>query len=526
MYKALTIVSFLFLLTNFPALAQNTWQPQVAKLENGLLIYSRDEEENQIPDFSYAGYKNSNTSIPVISKVLKKISPVKGDNTNHINQAILSLAKKPKNSNGIRGVLLLRKGRYDVYGVIKVNVDGIIIRGAGSGNNPDSASVIYGRGNSPVKRTIMVAGSGTTKWEKKGEQTKITTDFVAVNSNSFEVESTRGFNVGDVIVIEHPCTEEWLKAVDYGGTAGTVSERWKVDEYPIVFKRTIKEIRGNSIVIDVPVYNHLNRKLAQSYIFKVREDVRYNIGIEDLRIEISDWKDRDSDEDHARNALQLKGVEDCWVKNVSSANFINSGISLVNANRVSVLDCLAEDPVSRIHGGRRYNFSVDDYCSQILFENCVAKKGRHNYISNGATTVSGIVFLNCVSIDPYASSEGHRKWSMAVLFDNFTDRGHLKGNNIVLGAYNRGSYGTGHGWSLAHSVIWNCDLRRPDGRMGIVICQKPPTAQNYVIGGFADVNRNVPFPQYGSGYIEGVNKDMKLLPESLFEQQLEERTGR
>src|SRR5690606_9920363 len=142
----------------------------------------------------------------------------------------------------------------------------------------------------------------------------------------------------------HPCTEEWLKAIDYGGTAGAEAERWKVDEYPIVFKRTIKKIAGNTITIDVPVYNHLNRRLAQSYIYKIKEDLRYSIGVEDLRIEILDWKERDNDEDHAKNALQLKGVEDCWVRNVSAANFINSGISLVNANRVSILDCLAEDP--------------------------------------------------------------------------------------------------------------------------------------------------------------------------------------
>lgn len=519
---SLIFVCFIFLSGN----AQTSWQSQLVKQENGKLVYKQDEEGNRIPDFSYAGYKNSNTSIPEVNKVLKEISPVKGDNTYHINQAILSLAKAPKNKEGIRGVLLLKKGGYDVYGTIKINVDGLIIRGAGSGINPDSATVIYGRENSPAKRTIMVAGSGAGKWEKTSQQTDITTDFVAVNSMSFEVESTNGYKEGDVIVIEHPCTEEWLKAIEYGGTAGVAAERWKVDEYPIVFKRTVKKISGNTITIDVPVYNHLNRKLAQSYIYKIKEDVRYNIGVEDLRIEILDWTDRDEDEHHAQNALQLKGVEDCWVSNVSAANFINSGISLVNANRVSVINCVAENPVSRIHGGRRYNFSVDDYCNQILFKDCVAKKGRHNYISNGTTTVSGIVFLNCLSVDPYASSEGHRKWSMAILFDNLKDTGHLPGNKIVLGAYSRGSYGTGHGWSLAHSVIWNCDLRRPNGEAGIVICQKPPTAQNYVIGGHAVVNKNTPFPQYRSGYVESVNQDAELFPKSLFEQQVKERAGK
>ena len=49
---------------------------------------------------------------------------------------------------------------------------------------------------------------------------------------------------------------------------------------------------------------------------------------------------------------------------------------------------------------------------------------------------------------------------------------------VVLGLYNRGDYGTGHGWASAHSVAWAHDLAD-----GIGIIQRPPTAQNYAIGG-------------------------------------------
>ncbi|MEJ5961881.1 peptidoglycan-binding protein [Pedobacter immunditicola] len=522
LYLLIALVSILTL--NVSIQAQTSADNRMVKFENNKLVYNQDKEFNRIPDFSFAGYKNSNVDVPAIKNVIRTISPIPGDNTDHINKAIQASKNVPKDDHGQRGVLLLKKGKYDVYGIINVDVDGLVIRGEGSGNNPDEATVIYGRGNSPAQRNIMVVGSGTKKWQKATLQTDIVTDFVQVSSNSFEIKDAKPYQIGDLIVIEHPCSEDWLKAVDYGGTADDTIGKWTVGFRPIVFKRTITKIKGNQVTIDVPFYNHLNRKLSQSVIYKVKDDVKSNIGIENLRIEILDWKERDNDEDHAKSALQMAGVKDSWIKDVSAANFSMSGFSFVNAERVSVLNCIAEDPVSLIKGGRRYNFSVDDYCGQILFKDCIAKKGRHNYVSNGTTTVAGIVYLNCLSVDPYATTEGHRQWSMAMLFDNFKDIGTMPKNKLVLGIYNRGSYGTGHGWANAHSVLWNCDVRREDGQHGIMTCQKPPTAQNYVIGGYGTVNKNTPFPQYPYGYVDGVNQPMAgLLPESLFLQQLKER---
>ena len=77
---------------------------------------------------------------------------------------------------------------------------------------------------------------------------------------------------------------------------------------------------------------------------------------------------------------------------------------------------------------------------------------------------------------------------MGILFDkiSFTDvclyhltcvKPNIKTTRpLVLGLYNRGSYGTGHGWSAAHSVAWNVLGSQP------ISVQKPPTAQNYAVG--------------------------------------------
>jgi hypothetical protein len=93
-------------------------------------------------------------------------------------------------------------------------------------------------------------------------------------------------------------------------------------------------------------------------------------------------------------------------------------------------------------------------------------------------------------------------------------------NPRLLGLYNRGYYGTSHGWSSVHSVAWNCDVAYGD-----LIVQKPPTGQNYAIGcsggNITGVKPPASFNE-PEGYIEGKNQD-GLEPRSLYLAQLEER---
>ncbi len=144
-------------------------------------------------------------------------------------------------------------------------------------------------------------------------------------------------------------------------------------------------------------------------------------------------------------------------------------------------------------------------------------------MSNGTSWTSGCVFLDCTSSGAYASSEGHRQWSQALLYDNVVELdGPRPGYNPrLLGLYNRGHYGTSHGWALVHGVAWNCDVAA-----GNLTIQKPPTGQNYAIGCSGDItgiSPPAPFP-VPEGYIEGTNQ-AGLEPRSLYLAQLEDRLG-
>ncbi len=514
------------------------WQSKLLSInKNGDLIYHPDDDGFILPDFSHAGYKGGGIPLPDVP-VIKIISAQEGDNTFYIQTMIDSIGMLPKDSNGFRGALLLNAGRYEIYGSIHLKYDGVVLRGVSGNDDPSDNTIIYARGNNPVQRDVIVLGADSLiTGEKKRYQFqyKITSPSVAVGSLSFPIENLDSLDIGDQIIIYHPCTSHWLEKINYGGvpapSKGEPDERWKENMLPIVYNRYITNIENNTqtITIDAPVFYTLNTTLSPAYIYKPDMDGTIRqVGIENLRIEIE--TSGETDENHAWQAIRLRSVENVWVRNCTLLHFGQSGIITEATTRTTIENCSSIDPVSVITGERRYNFNTSVYSQLILFKSCYARNGRHNYISNGTSTASGNVFLRCISEGSYEATEGHRKWTHGMLFDNYKEI-HLRPiegwrkwayrSRFVLGLYNREDIGTGHGWSAVQSVLWNCDV---DKNKGKIVAQKPPTSQNYAIGCIArDINGRKSFTsRYKKGYVEGKNKPF-LQPASLYEAQLEHR---
>lgn len=527
MHLLMILAIFVSLFISTSSVGQ-TWQSSLVYYgTDGRLNYTEDADGNRIPDFSHAGYKGGGIPLPVVPTV-RMIGPVTGDNTARIQAAIDSVGALPLNQYGIRGALLLSAGRYDVHGVLRMNVSGVVLRGEGDGTDPATNTIIVARGNTPHQRTLLTAGGGSsTLWRDSvsGTRTNILDDTVFVGSRSFRLQNPSRFTVGDNIIIYHPCTGEWLTAIDSGGThyrepgaEPGVDLPWAVGSQPIVYNRYITRISGDTITVDAPVFNHLVRSLSQPYVYKyARNGLRTEIGIEHLRIEIETAGG--TDENHAWNAIALTQIENAWIKKCTMLYFGHAGVITSTASRITIDSCQALDPVSAITGERRYNFNMYNASQQILVSNCRTTNGRHDYVSNGTSWTSGCVFLNCTSERTYAASEGHRRWTTGFLYDNvvFTS----PNTTTVLALYNRGHYGTSHGWAIAHSVAWNCDA---GGRT--ILIQRPPTAQNYSIGSRGTITGMTPPAPFvePQGYIEGTN-NTGLYPRSLYLAQLAERMG-
>ncbi|MBE9002084.1 LysM peptidoglycan-binding domain-containing protein [Nostoc sp. LEGE 12447] len=494
---------------------------------NGKLTYTSDKEQNRIPDYSYAGYRYGEIELPNVPEVLS-ISPIAGDNTAHIQKALDAVSTRQPDGNGFRGALVLKPGVYELRSTIQIKASGVVLRGSGDGSDRTKDTILVakvvdkpiveGKQDRPSDKSVVILGTNNPAPWKSGDETKITDDFVQVGSLGFNVENASLFKAGDAIIIKHPSTQKWIDALD-GGGVGEVDDPdknpWKPGKINIVYYRRVDRVEGNKIILDAPIYNHLDRKLSQSTVCKIKSsEVLTNVGLENLRIEIDKGGE---DEKFLWSAVSVIGAEDAWVRNLTALHFGFSGVYTEGALRVTVTDVKAFDPIAIRTGGRMYNFNTEKHSQLILFQNCEATNGRHNFISNGTSSASGIVFHKCKSKGlgsnsaDNSDSEGHRLWTQAMLFDSI-DENSLNTGSIAL--INRGNFGSGHGWSAAHSTIWNYN--------GTIIVQKPPTAQNYAVSSTGKVQKKFKFSGV-IGNVEGEGEKGKLSPASLYEAQLKER---
>lgn len=507
--------------------AQESWQSQlVIQDESGSLTYKKDNDGFVIPDFSQAGYGNGKdlpvVSLPERTITLSPLEDKEADNTQHIQKAIDEVGKQALDAEGIRGVVLLKAGRYNVDGTLNLTYDGVILRGEGNCFSDNDSTVLYGRNAAEkAKRLILMGNSSAHNWGNgKGDaQVNIVTQKVMPGDYSFQVEDASAYRVGDLICIKYPTTTAWLEAVWYGGNTKRntdESKKWKTKDIDMSYHRYVTKVEGNMIEVDAPVFYALDKQYAQAYIYKISNPgtIRHNVGIENLHISF-ERSPENSTANVDQNCIYMSSLENSWVKGVSMSGFVHAGIKTTSTTRSTIEDCYAIDPSGLCTGGTYYNFENYHRSQLILLKDCYARNGRHHYISNGCASTSGIVVLNFRSELSLAQAEGHRLWSQGILFDNWAELGTIKSNAGKIGMYLRDNMGSGHGWGGTNSVFWNCDVQD-----GAIYLDKVPTGQNYAIGCTAKTIRRYRnnMSEYINGYIEGQNRK-GLQPASLYEAQ-------
>ena len=140
----------------FSSIASSQTSKIFYKDDQGRLNYVSDNESNRITDFSFAGYKAGEANIPSFPVEIT-ISPISGDNTTYIQQAMDQIEVMPL-INGILGAVLLQGGA--------------VLRGQGNVTNRASNSIIF----SPKISTLI----GTNVFSIIGENSS---RFIAVDDN-------------------------------------------------------------------------------------------------------------------------------------------------------------------------------------------------------------------------------------------------------------------------------------------------------------------------------------------------------
>jgi hypothetical protein len=342
-----------------------------------------------------------------------------------------------------------------------------------------------------------------------------------------------------LVCIYHPCTDKWLASINYGevGNDPSVYKDWTSSSAPIYYHRTVTKVThtdGETVVeFNAPVFYTLRKSLSQSVLYRFKRTALQNIGLENLRVDCA--AKAIPDENHSWNCIGYKNADNCWARDVVATHFGQAGFFTERATAITFENCYALDPVGEVTGERMYNFNQSSRSQLILYKHCYARGGRHNFISNGTSTVSGCVVYKCKSEGSRTSSEGHRLWSQGMLFDSYEDFNPISGSSLLvtLGFYNRWNMGSGHGWAMVHGVMWNCNMvtdhssteakaNSPNNTRTGIYCEKPPSAQNYAIGCRVENSADVKAYKKSIGYVEGTNKPA-LEPASLFEAQLYDR---
>lgn len=480
------------------------------------LSFPADANGYRIPDFSYAGYMNSNEPLPAhgveyVTKVT--LTSPSGDETTRVQKAIDSVSAMPLNSDGYRGAVVLGPGTWKVN-TLSIKADGVVLRGSGR-----TATIIQDEETLPAQ-TICVGVSSVEEQKllfddgRSGTKWNITTPVVNVGDMSFDVVSGHSLRAGDAIIIEHPCTDAWLKAIG-GGAPG--ADAWSADEVPIRYHRYVTAVSGTRITVDAPVMYSLVKSRAQCFVFKYTVKPVRRVGIENMTLTHT------PSDGVANSSIRMNRAEHCWIRNVTVTKFKQQGVNIQESTRITIEKVEALDPSGALEGGNRYGITSKG-AQLVLTKDSFGRRNRHTFIGGGHAMDSGNVWLRCVATDNYAAVEdGHQRWTNGTLFDNCVFRqdgspeSGTKFDSKLLWIGNHGDNSNGHGWASCTAVVYKCEVAKP----GYAIVAKPPTGMNYVIassGEFrSDHSTHGDYPGALSIPTSGT------LPKSLFEAQLAQR---
>lgn len=491
-----------------------------------------DSEGQFLHDCSYAGYRNGEVvppdmgSLPLFDVVADYSADNTGlsDATTSIQQAI----DAAETAGG--GIVYLPAGTYRCDGTLTVSASHIILRGAG-----ETATFVYftsvpaGAGTGHITFRGTVARSNETPLAEDGQNRSFTV----------RVDDASGFTVGDDVAVGWVITDDFIAEHGMTGTWISFNGQWKP-----FFRREIVAIdlvsSPNVITLDVPL--RYPAKMRDAASVRLEQGYLETCGVEALSLSNAVEKTAAWSQDQI-HVLGMDGVKDSYISDVGSfqspaaqdateKHLQSSGIRVSASKRVTVANCRMEKAQNRGDGGNGYLFEVR-YSNEILYKECVARDGRHNFIQNWDFGTTGVVWLRCEStgstaitlfgtteIPVRAYSEYHHSLSMACLVDSCVfDDGWATGN--------RGDWSSGAGHTATETILWNTQ-GHDDARI-----RSFNYGHGYVIGTegievYVETDPSLGGLHVGTApidYTEFINGAKYLRPQSLYESQRNRRLG-
>lgn len=465
-----------------------------------------DDAGRFVHDFSYAGYARAERE-PVLPTRVFRVENDGGDATGAV-QAALEAASLDG------GVVLLSAGDWRLDGTLSLRGSGVVLRGEGAEQTRLRFTRTFGL---DLTSELQVGALPRVEGEWP-----LRTD-VAPRARSVVIASGDAgvLLVGEHVALGQVITDDFIAAHGMTGVWKAFNGTWQ----PFEWREVVSVASDGTVTLDVPVRSEL--LLRDGASLRRVTGLLHDVGIEDL----SFTNAIEPGSAYAMNqvhVLGLSGVVDGFVRRVKSfgtgeAHVQSGGVLVLQSSRVTVSDVELGRAQHRGSGGNGYLFEVRQ-SSDVLFRDCVAHDGRHNFIQNWGFGTTGVVWLRVTSTGGFAEvtpgsplggvgySEFHHSLATANLIDSsrFDD-----GFSIV----NRGQESTGAGQTGTQNILWN--LR------GAGLIRSMQWGWGAVIG---TTNVSVALDEVfiGTGskpldLLEGLDAGATLEPQSLYEAQLRKR---
>ncbi len=480
-----------------------TWNDFVSSKNSG--------KEAVLPDFSYAGYRFSEEAIPMVNyKVFNVLDFGAVPNDKISDKSSIKKAIKAAEENG-EGVIFFPKGKYwintskDDQSLIIVKSSKIVFRG----EEEKSTVLFFDKDLPPADPEKLWTCPSAIKVQSLDKNEYITKIIADANreTHSIKVENASKVKKGDWLAIQVLNNDKDLVKEDLG-TLKPDKEWTSILEKGVKVNEVhqVASVNGNEIEFTSSIHYKIRAKHNwEVYSFAHVE----SIGFENMTFE-GNWTKkfihhRSAQDDGGWSILKISNAVNSWVKNCTFKN-VNNAASFSHSAASTALNVTIEGNLghSAIHSSRSTN---------ILIANCNDIAGMHHSLGVDGNSSGTVIWRS-----KYASHtcfESHASQPRCTLLDN-VEGGFFQGR--AGGArFNLPNHGK-------HLVLWNFkETDGPEENFRFVANDTwywrivPP-----IIVGFHGAGTT--FKEDEVEVLESLGKP--VMPESLFEKQLELRLGK
>jgi hypothetical protein len=450
------------------------------------LHYRYDARGNSIMDFSSAGYRAGGVKLPSVAAA-QRLKPAAGDNTARIQAALDSAA----------GAVVLASGEYEIAGTLCIMHSGVVLRG-------EKGAVIRLTGK--PHRFLEIKGTGT--WREEGAPAPVLDAYVPAGANSFRVRGASAFHPGDHVLVLRPVTPEWIHFMGMDTLVrDDKPQTWIGAGSVIRTDRVVDSVEGDRITLDVPLSDALDSHFTAASLVHYSFPGRITeVGVEGLRI-VAPFEDVPIT-DPQYTALRMDAVEDGWARDLEIEETQNGIATGPGAKRLTLTNVRITHSAAHTGAAAPADFSLQG--TQILLDRCSVKGEGTWPVVTQAEVTGPLVVLNFTA--DHGGIAPHQRWATGLLVDGGKFPGGTERKPGVAFS-NRGTAGSGHGWSIGWAVAWN--VISP-----FLLVEQPPGALNWCIG---CIGTPVTSEGEPSGIFDSPGKMVD--PASLYLHQLRDRIG-